>query len=254
MQDGYRAAPAGSQVGAGDEAPTTAALALRPLGYFCLAWVWVVIWLVTVLIAPGAVVYVYFDDEIILGQVLSDTSVVGLVMLVVVLVPILAAIMGPAAMFYLPTMTWPLAALCFVYAFRALRPSYAAERLSHSTSAPRGTTLGPPTVGTVALSLKPNRRSRATDVLMKWYMAGWSLQMPTFVGALPAGVGWVLMFVWASRDIAPPVRTACLVGAVALVLVSVVLVARALRADFRRWGAEGDPEPVPTTSAARPLG
>ncbi len=92
----------------------------------------------------------------------------------------------------------------------------------------------------MALSLTPNRRSRVTDMLMKWYMAGWSLEMPTFLAALPAGLGWVLMFVWASRDIAEPVRQGCLVGAVVLVLASVVLVARVLRADFGRWGS-GDP-------------
>jgi hypothetical protein len=231
------AAPATAAPGAaGATAPSgTLALVLRPLGYWCLAWVWLVIWLITVLIAPGALAYVYFDDEIVLGQALGDTPFFGYVMLVLVLVPIVAAIMGPAAMFYLPTMTWPLALLCFVYAFRGLRPSYASERLSHTTQAPRGTTLGPPTIGTVALSLKPNRRSRVTDVLMKWYMAGWSLEMPTFLAALPAGLAWVLLFVWASRDIAEPVRQGCLAAAVVLVLVSVVLVARALRADFRRW-------------------
>jgi len=220
--------------------PSRASLVLRPVGYFSLAWVWAAIWLVAVLLAPGAVAYVYLDDEIVLGRVLSETPFLGSVLLVVLVVPILAAVMGPGAMFYLPTMCWPLALLSFTYAFRALRPSYAGERLSYTTQAPRGSSLGPPTIGTIALSLKPNRRSRSTDVLMKWYMAGWSLEMPTFLGALPAGLGWVLLFVWASRDIPAGVRQACLVVAVVLVLVSVVLVARALRADFRRWGGPGD--------------
>lgn len=219
--------------------PSRAALLLRPLGYFCLAWVWVLLWLVAALLAPGAIAYVYFDDEIILGQVLGDTPVFGWVMLILVVVPILAAAMGPAASFHLPTMAWPLALLCFTYTVRALRPSYARERLSHTAHTPRGTTLGPPTVGTVALSLKPNRPSRFTDMLMKWYMAGWSLEMPRFRAMLPAGTAWVLLFVWASRDVPEPVRTACLVVAIVLVVVSVVLVARTLRADFARWSGRG---------------
>lgn len=234
-----------------EAAPSRAALAWRPVGYFCLAWVWVLLWLVAVLLAPGSIVYVAMDDEIVLGQVLGETPVFGWVMLVLVVVPILAAVMGPAASFYLPTMAWPLALLCFTYAVRALRPSYARERLSHTTHAPRGTSLGPPTIASVALSLKPLRSSRLTDGLMKWYMAGWSLEMPTFLAALPAGLGWVLLFVWASRDVAEPVRLACLVLAVALVLVSVVLVARALRKDFRRWSPGGrlDGEVSPSTRA-----
>ncbi|MFC7877940.1 hypothetical protein [Isoptericola sp. NPDC057391] len=235
--------------------PSRAALLWRPVGYFCLAWAWVLLWLVAVLLAPGAIVYVALDDEIILGQVLGETPVFGWVMLVLVVVPILAAVMGPAASFYLPTMAWPLALLCFTYAFRALRPSYAGERLSHTTHAPRGTSLGPPTIGTVALSLKPLRPSRFTDGLMKWYMAGWSLEMPTFLAALPAGLGWVLLFVWASRDIADPVRVACLALAVVLVLLSVVLVARALRKDFRRWtprdAVDGESSPSTRAPSAR---
>lgn len=225
-----------SQVTAVEEqAPSPASLLLRPVGYFCLAWVWVLLWLIAVLLAPGALAYVAFDDEIALGRALGETPVFGLLVLTVVVVPILAAVMGPGAMFYLPTMSWPLAMLCFTYAGRALRPSFARERLSHTTHVPRGTSLGPPTIGTVALSLKPNRRSRWSDSLMKWYMAGWSLEMPTFVAALPAGLGWVVGLGWASDDVPAPVRWTCLAVAVLLVLISGVLVARVLRADFARW-------------------
>lgn len=220
--------------------PARLALVLRPLGYWCLAWVWVVLWLVTVLLAPGALVYVRFDDKIVLGDVLADSPVLGLVGLVVIVVPLLAAVMGPGAMFYLPTMTWPLATLCFVYASRALRPSFARERLSHTTYVPRGTVVGPPTIGSVALSLKPSRRSRVTDVLMKWYMAGWSLEMPVFRAGLPAGLGWVVLLGWAAQDVSDPVRWTCAGLGAALVLTSVVLVGRALRASFRGWSEPGD--------------
>ncbi|WP_454851543.1 hypothetical protein [Promicromonospora soli] len=211
------------------------ALLLRPVGYWCLAWVWVVIWAVGVLLAPGSIAYVYFDDEIILGQVLGDTPFLGIVALVVIVVPILVAVMGPGAMFWVPTMGWPLAVLCFIYAFRGLRPSYAKEPLSYTTQAPRGATLGPPTIGTVALSLKPVRRSRFTDTIMKWYMAGWDLHMEIFLAALPAGLGWVCLFGWASRDVDESLRQGLLVAGSVLVLISCVLVTRALRVLFRRW-------------------
>lgn len=153
----------------------------------------------------------------------------------VVVVPILAAVMGPGAMFWVPTMGWLLVVLCFTYAFRGLRPSYAKEPLSCTTQAPRGSTLGPPTIGTVALSLKPVRRSRFTDTIMKWYMAGWDLHMEIFLAALPAGVGWVCLFGWASRDIEESLRQGLLVAGCVLVLVSVVLVTRAIRVLFKRW-------------------
>lgn len=227
--------------GQGDR-PGTAALLLRPVGYWCLAWVWVALWLVGISLAPGAVAYVWSDDEVQLGSVLADSSVVALAALVVLIVPLLAAVMGPGAMFWVPTMAWPLALLCFTYAFRALRPSYAREPLSYTTQAPRGSTVGPPTIGTVALSLKPVRRTRVSDVLMKWYMVGWDLHTGVFFAALPAGLGWVCFFVWASRDVAEPVRQGLLGAGCALVLVSVVLVARAVRDLFRQWDAR---QPTP---------
>lgn len=220
------------------KAPGGVSLVLRPVGYWCLAWVWVGIWVAGVLIAPGSIAYMYFDDENMLGEVLREESVVGLILLAVLIAPLLAAVMGPGAMFWVPTMAWPLALLCFVYAFRGLRPSYAREPLSYTTQAPRGSTLGPPTIGTVALSLKPVRRSRTTDTLMKWYMAGWDLHMEIFFAALPAGVGWLCFVGWASRDIAEPVRQGLLVAGGVLVLVSVVLVARALRTLFEQWRPE----------------
>jgi hypothetical protein len=220
------------------KAPGTASLILRPIGYWCLAWVWVTLWVVGVLLAPGSIAYVYFDDEIQLGQVLGETSILGVLLLLIIIVPILAAVMGPGAMFWVPTMAWPLAVLCFTYAFRGLRPSYAREPLSYTTQAPRGSTLGPPTIGTVALSLKPVRHSRFTDTMMKWYMAGWDLHMEIFLAMLPAGVGWLCFFGWASRDVAEPVRAGLLAAGCVLVLVSVVLVTRALRTLFKQWRLE----------------
>lgn len=226
--DGSAAAPPGGRLG-------LVRLILRPIGYWSLAWVWLTIWFVGILLAPGSVAYVYADDEVRLGTVLRETPFIGLVLLVVLFVPLLAAIMGPGAMFWVPTMAWPLALLSFAYAFRGLRPSYAREPLSCTTQAPRGGTPGPPTIGTVALSLKPVRRTRYTDTLMKWYMAGWDLHMEIFFAALPAGVGWVALCAWASQDISTPVRQGLLVAGCALVLVSVVLVARAVRGLFAQW-------------------
>src|SRR5690606_21388306 len=171
--DGSAAAPPGGRLG-------LVRLILRPIGYWSLAWVWLTIWFVGILLAPGSVAYVYADDEVQLGNLLRETPFIGLVLQVVLFVPLLAAIMGPGAMFWVPTMAWPLALLSFAYAFRGLRPSYAREPLSCTTQAPRGGTPGPPTIGTVALSLKPVRRTRYTDTLMKWYMAGWDLHMEIF--------------------------------------------------------------------------
>lgn len=221
-----------------DKAPGTASLLLRPIGYWCLAWVWVFLWIVGILLAPGSIAYMYLDDEGMLGEVLGDTSFLGVLVLLVIIVPILVAVMGPGAMFWAPTMAWPLAVLSFTYASRALRPSYARERLSYTTEASLGATLGPPTIKGVALSLKPVRRSRFTDMIMKWYMAGWDLHMEIFLAALPAGLGWVCFFCWTSRDIAEPVRQGLLVAGCVLVLASVVLVTRALRTLFKQWQPE----------------
>jgi Na+-transporting methylmalonyl-CoA/oxaloacetate decarboxylase gamma subunit len=223
----------------GDRRPSTVALALRPLGYLLLALLWTILWSITVLIPLGALAYLAFDDPQAVvatthARLSSPGDAIGMAL---VFLPLVALVMGPAAIFHLPTMTWPLAVLNLVHAVRALRPSYARERLSFTTWQSRDESLGPPGFGPVALSFQPVRQSRFTLAVMRFYAAGWSLDGRMFRAMLPVGAAWAFAIVVVVPGFAPAEKLVCLVLTVALILASVVLGVRAFRARF--WPREG---------------
>src|SRR5690606_3847017 len=164
--------------------PGTVSLALRPLGYLLVGLVWLAIWLVVVALGPGILVWIAVDGTMTFGEVAGNQPAESWVVAGLLVVPIVVAVWGPGVFWYLPCATWPPAALSFLYVIRSLLPRYAAERLSHSERAPRGTSLGPPTVGGVTLSLQPVRPTRLTDLLMKFYLSGWDIDGRAFLAML----------------------------------------------------------------------
>ncbi|HWK91178.1 MAG TPA: hypothetical protein VNR17_02840 [Luteimicrobium sp.] len=212
--------------------PGPAAVALRPLGYLATGLVWSVIWLVALLLLVGSAVYAVTDDALVDGLRDRFSSPGGTAAMVLVVIPILTVVMGPVGAWQLPTASWPLAVLSFTYVARSLRPSYAREKLSYTSTAPRGTSLGPPTVGDVAMSLQPLRRSRFTDAVMRFYAAGWTLDGRMFVAMLPAGLAWTAVVVGLFPGVAAPVRITFLTLGGVLVVASVVLGVRAFRTRF----------------------
>jgi hypothetical protein len=172
--------------------PGSASVALRPLGYLLIGLVWSAIWLIAVLLLVGSVPVLAFGDSDGLVEGVGDrlANPVEAVVLLVILVPILAAAIG-AGGWYVLTASWPLAVLSFTYAVRALNPAYASEKLSFTARGAWGSTFGPPTLSGVALSLQPVRATRFTDRVMRFYVAGWSLDGRMIVAMLPAGLAWV---------------------------------------------------------------
>jgi hypothetical protein len=214
--------------------PSTAALVLRPFGYLGMTIVWTVIWLIALAIPTGTLVYLAVDDpEAVVGNLSQRfANPVEAIAMVVFLVPLLALIMGPGAIFHLPFMCWPVAVLCLTYTMRSLRPSYASEKLSFTTYQAKGESLGPPTVGDLALSMQPVRSTGFTDAVMRFYIAGWSLDGSMFKAMLPVGAAWSFLVPVVVPGFDPTLRTVCLVVAVVLTLVSVVLGVRAFRGRF----------------------
>jgi hypothetical protein len=231
------------------ERPSSLGLALRPFGYLLLAVVWTILWLVTLAIPVGALVYLAVDDPDAvvdaMGRQLSNPVTAAALLLVVV--PFVAVVMGPGAIFHLPTMCWPLAVLSWTYVVRSLRPSYAREKLSFTTWQARDRSLGPPGFGDVALSLQPVRPSRSTDAVMRFYVAGWSLDGRMFVAMLPVGVAWAALVGVVVPGFPTAVRVVCLTLAVLLALASVVLGARAFRRRFAAPDARGPVDARPVT-------
>jgi len=215
-------------------APTPTGLALRPIGYALIGLVWLVIWAVALAILAGSVAYAVTDQELVEGLRDRFSSPGGVIAMVVVVVPLLALVMGPGAAWHLPTASWPLAVLSFTYVVRSLRPSYARERLSFTSTAPRGSTFGPPTTGDVAMSLQPCRPSRFTDAVMRFYVAGWSLDGRMFVATIPLGVAWSTLVVGLFPGLPAAVHGFFLVLTGLLVLTSVALGLRAWRGRFGR--------------------
>ncbi|WP_423462452.1 hypothetical protein ACO229_18900 [Promicromonospora sp. MS192] len=172
--------------------PGSASLALRPLGYLLIGLVWSAIWLLAVALLVGSVPYLAFVDSDGLVEGVGDrlSNPVEAVVFVGILLPILVAAVG-AGGWYVLTASWPLAVLSFTYVLRALNTSYAGEKLSYTARAAWGSTIGPPTVSGVALSLQPVRPTPFTDRVMRFYVAGWSLNGRMILAMLPAGAAWV---------------------------------------------------------------
>ncbi|GAB3102898.1 hypothetical protein [Isoptericola nanjingensis] len=213
--------------------PGTAARMLRPLGYLLVGLVWTVLALVILGLGPGILVYVAVDGTMEVGGIWAGLVEQPSEMVAFCLVvPLLVVLWGPGVLWYLPSASWPLAALSFVYVGRSLMPGYADERLSRTTRVGRGRTIGLPTVGGVALSLQPVRETALTRFLMRFYVSGWLPDGRMFLAMLPAGAGWLLALVGLARDVPAPARAVLLVAAAALVLWSVVLGRRAWRRRF----------------------
>ncbi|MFH6689497.1 hypothetical protein QVL82_11775, partial [Cellulosimicrobium funkei] len=147
--------------------PGRAALLLRPVGYLAVGLVGTAVGLALLglylapaaygLLAPPA------DQEPWAELVASPGAELGRL---AVVAPVAVALAGPVA-WYLSCAVWPLAALAFVHAGRALRPSSRDDRLSFTSRVAPGTTLGPPVPGPLPVPLQPQRRSRLTDTLVR---------------------------------------------------------------------------------------
>ncbi|PJI94975.1 hypothetical protein [Luteimicrobium subarcticum] len=217
--------------------------ALRTVGYLTTAVTWTALWLVVLGLAWAIPVYGIVSGDLTVHEITrpATSSVGGFVGLVLVGLPAFVAVWGPGVLWVLPCATWPLAALSGVYVLRSLRPSYAAEPLSRSERTELGETIGPPATTGATLSLLPVRRSRATDLLMAFYLAGWKPDGRTAVAMLPAGVAYVLMFGAIAVDVGDGARLVCGVLAGALAAGSygwaLVLLRRRSRplGEDRRW-------------------
>ncbi|WP_435737436.1 hypothetical protein V5D56_02230 [Cellulosimicrobium sp. PMB13] len=207
-----------------DARPLGAArLVLRPLGYLTIGLVWTTIALVPLALYLSPVVVAVFAPVQPLAEMLRQDPdpVIG----TLIVSPVAMVLAGPV-FWYVSCATWPLAALSFVYAGRSLRPSFRAEPLSFTDYAAPGTTLGPPTSGSVALSLQPVRASRLTTTLMRFYACGWQPLFREFGPAFPAGVGWALLSVVIIPLLPTAPRAVLAVVALALYAWSVVLLRR----------------------------
>jgi|GEM_PF-7090290 len=224
---------------AGDGAPPPPwSVILRPVGYLLVGAVWTAIWLIAVLLLVGSVPYLALVDSESLvtgvGERLSDP--LGVLGLLLVALPVLALAVG-AGGWHVLTASWPLAVLSFVYVARGLDRRYRGERLSQTTRGAWGSTFGPPTLTGVALSLQPVRPSAFTDRVMRYYVAGWTVDGRTVLAMLPAGLAWPLAVVALVPGLPQAVHVVAAVVATALLVASLVLGVRAFRRRFSGAGA-----------------
>jgi hypothetical protein len=226
----------------GGARPSSASLALRPLGYVLIGLVWLALWAAVVVLAWGIPVWGLIDGTLTVAEFTepATSSVGGFLALVLVVAPIMVIIGGPVLLWWLPNCTWPLASLSFLYVMRSLNPAYRGEKLSFTAQGARGSTLGPPTVSTVALSLQPVRTSALARFLMRFYAAGWQLDGRSFFVMLPAGVGWLLVFPAIAMDVTRTTNVVC--GVIAALLI-VFSLAWALRLTFVRPRPKDRPAP-----------
>lgn len=235
--------------------PGRVALVARPFGYLMIGTTWLSIWLVSVLLLVGSVPYLAFVE----GEVFAESyeeiwrdNPPAFLAFLVLCVPILAMAIGPGG-WHVITGSWPLALLSFTYFVRSLRPSYANERLSFTSWAGWGATMGPVTLQSVSMSLQPVRSTAFTDAVMRFYVAGWIIERRMFLAMLPGGLAWPCAIVALMPEI--PGATRAVFGAVTvvLVLVTAILGVRAFRARFAAGRAHVRPGEMTAKERARRL-
>lgn len=255
ITEGAREKMSATRAGSGrpiDEEPKPgrASLVLRPFGYLLIGLVWLAIWALAVSLLVGSVGYLaYVDSEDLISGVLERlANPFEAALFVLILLPILAAAVGGGGWFVI-TGSWPLAVLSFLYVARSLQPAYAGEKLSFTTMGARGSTLGPPTVSGVALSLQPLRATRFTDWVMRFYFAGWSVNLRMIIAMLPAGLAWVTAIGALAPSLSEMVHLVFGLLTVLLLGVSWTLCVRAFRAADPNGGPAGDRRRVTDLSA-----
>lgn len=198
-----------------DSVPGRTAVLLRPVGYLLVALVWTALSMVSVALSAsltlGLAASGWHPQDLF-----QDVNIVVFLFELAIIALIWAALVG-MVLIILPLASVPLAMLSWTYVVRALRPSFAHEKLSR-TSQSRNS-IGPATVtGTVAMSLQPVRPSRWTDFWMRLYSVGWSPNGRIWLAGLPWGVatfvmpGWVL---WPVNPVAFAIWTLLTLGALA---------------------------------------
>ncbi|MFP3714528.1 hypothetical protein [Puerhibacterium sp. TATVAM-FAB25] len=219
-------------------------LALRPFAYLLLAVFWTAMGLLFFALGPGFLLYALVDGGLTLGEqwrsLVSQPSEMAAFVLAV---PLLSLLWGSAVLWMLPCASWPLAGLAWVHLARSLRPRFAGDALSYTTWGARGETFGI-TATNVALSLQPVHRSRATDLLMRFYRMGWTPRWSEIGSAIPAGLGWLMYVVVVAADAPPVLRVALAVVGAGLVALTVVRLRR-------QWRVRYDPSFAPPGAGRR---
>ncbi|THV42054.1 hypothetical protein [Glycomyces buryatensis] len=193
-------------------------LPLRPFGYLLVGLVWLAIWGFVFALGWGILIYGVVSGELTIAEITEPAmaSVSHFLAMVFIVAPLVVVLLGPVILWWLPNVSWPLAALSFVYIGRSLRPSYRHEKLSFTAFGDQ-TTFGPPTISNVSLSLQPVRNTALTRFLMRFYVAGWEPSGIGFLAMLPAGIGWLLLFPAIAKDVSATTNIVCGVLGVGLV-------------------------------------
>ncbi|GIJ34624.1 hypothetical protein SAMN05216284_101291 [Micromonospora sediminimaris] len=232
------------------------ALALRPFGYLLIGLVWAALSTVILALGPGMLAFLVWADvtgalgevELITGGVAESLHNPAEVIAIVISLPLLALLWGAGVLWMLPCAALPPMLLSFTFLVRSLRPSYADDALSFTTRGARGSTMGV-TLTQVSLSLLPVHRSRWTDTLMRFYVAGWAVSLRAMTAAIPAGFGWLAAVLATMEDLPTTVRVLLAAAAVGSVGWSAVLLRKHWRARFHGESTGRSERPITDLSA-----
>ena len=209
--------------------PSTAARALRPLGYLLIGLVWTVIGAVTLSLPALLTVGLASGDSFTTKDFVQNGDPVMLILAGVFALVVLVPLLG-YAFIALPLASIPLAVLAFTYLVRSLRPAYASERLS-ATGWTREA-IGPITVYPTAMSLLPLRVTPWTRFWTQVMLLGWIPGKGLLWAAITYGIASFLVPGWLLWPVAPAAAVVWGIVSAALVVATIVLVVRAARARF----------------------
>ncbi len=217
--------------------PSRADLAWRPLGYLLVAAVWTVLAAV-VLALPFALTIglATSNPDFSTAGFFADSDIGVLILFLAFSAIVLVPLLGYAFV-ALALGTVPLAVLSWTYVVRSLAPRYRGERLS-STGWTRNA-IGPITVAPTAMSLLPVRLTPWTEFWVRLMFLGWRPSRGVLLAGIPLGLASFLLAGWLLWPVGVAAAVVWTAVSLALVALSVLLVARAYRAATRATAARG---------------
>jgi len=235
---------------------TRTSRALRPIGYFLLALVWLAI------VGIAAFVWVILPSALAASGPLSAAP--GITKLATdpgeaiaaIIALLIAALPFGFVLAFISIASVCLCLLSFVYFARSLNPAFAGERLS--TTLWTAEAIGPvrlggaaigaipvnqgffaryrPVMGKAAVSLIPVRRTRLVGALSTGMffslVPSWKLVFASF----PLGVAYLVTVAWVLWPVrSPAIVVIWVIVSLVLAAVSVLVIIRAIRAQIRSW-------------------
>ena len=238
--------PALASLRGSDAPPSARAVAARPFGYLGLAAVWLGITAAIVFLLSSVPLAIDAQGPLSQSPAITRLTDDNEWAVFIVVMPVVALLFGALIVLLLQA-SLSLTVLSLVAFTRALRPSFAGERLTSTRWT--GEAIGSvksgvapvsyaPVKNMAAMSLIPVRRTRFSAFFTAGMLFAFAPSLRVIIESTWLGLAYVLTFGWIQWPVSAPLAVVWTIVSVGLTVTGVWRVARARRLDRARWATQ----------------